>query len=214
MRRVGASNPVIDKFKRRLTEWKAKTSIHGVSGGLGDVRGVERVVKGGGVWREIIRIGEELEGLGIDFTSSLEGVVGNGREVGFWIDRWVGRERLCDRFSRLYHLDSRKEGRVADKGKWVNGEWQWEREWVRELRGRACRDFNDLTNLLQNVVIDMDCRDRWKWTLQENGVFTVKELSRMVEEKTLRIESGCQETIWNKLVPKKVICLCERALKR
>ncbi|GKF50057.1 RNA-directed DNA polymerase, eukaryota, reverse transcriptase zinc-binding domain protein [Tanacetum coccineum] len=59
----------------------------------------------------------------------------------------------------------------------------------------------------------MDCRDRWKWTLQENGVFTVKELSRMVEEKTLRIESGSQETIWNKLVPKKVNIFVWRAFK-
>ncbi|GKB99576.1 reverse transcriptase domain, reverse transcriptase zinc-binding domain protein [Tanacetum coccineum] len=170
MRQVSTWNLVIDKFKKRLTEWKAKTmslggrltlvksvlgslplyyfsmfrenggeglkkeegalwvmvinSIHGVSGGLGDVRGIGRVVKGGYVRREIIRIGEDFEGLGIDFTSSLEGVVRNGREVWFWIDRWVGREKLCDRFSMLYHLDSRKDGRVADKGKWINGEWQ------------------------------------------------------------------------------------------
>ncbi|GJT52025.1 hypothetical protein Tco_0978182 [Tanacetum coccineum] len=50
----------------------------------------------------------------------LGGVVGNGSNIGFWVDRWVGDMRLCERFPRLYHLDRRKEGRVAKKGKWVD----------------------------------------------------------------------------------------------
>ena len=84
----------------------------------------------------------------------------------------------------------------------MSGEWQWEWEWVRELRGRVCRDFEELTNLLQNFVIVINCRDQWKWVLQENGVFTVNELLRMVEERILRIErrvkklygtNGCQK---------------------
>ena len=47
-----------------------------------------------GVWRDIIKICEELDGIGIEFPFSFEGVVGNGREVGFWIDRWIGGERF------------------------------------------------------------------------------------------------------------------------
>ncbi|GKB77483.1 reverse transcriptase domain, reverse transcriptase zinc-binding domain protein, partial [Tanacetum coccineum] len=132
MRRVGAWNTVIDKFKKR--------------------------------------------------------VVGNGKEIRFWLDRWSGEGKLCDRFPRLYHLDSRKEGRVANKGRWVDSEWRWEWEWVREIRGR-------------------------KWKLQEDGVFTVKELAKMVDERTLRIENGGQETLWNKWVPNKVNIFVWRALK-
>ncbi|GJS29222.1 reverse transcriptase domain, reverse transcriptase zinc-binding domain protein [Tanacetum coccineum] len=150
MRRVGAWNPVIDKFKKRLAE---------------------------------------IDG--------------------------AGEGKVCDRFLRLYHLDSSKEGRVADKGRWVDSEWrwEWEWEWVREIRGRVCKEFDDLMNLLQNVLIHNDCRDQWRWTLREDGVFTVKDLTKMVEEISLRIENGGQETLWNKWVPKKVNIFVWRALK-
>ncbi|GJZ25323.1 reverse transcriptase domain, reverse transcriptase zinc-binding domain protein [Tanacetum coccineum] len=135
----------------------------------------------GGVWRDIVKAEEDLEGIGIGYTSSLKGVVGNGREIGFWVDKWLGYVRLCDRFSRLYHLDRRNKARVLDRGRWVNNEWCWEWEWVIELR--------------------------------EDEVFTVKALTRMVKEKTLRIENGGQETLWNKCVPKKVNIFVWKALK-
>nr|GEV80588.1 transposon TX1 [Tanacetum cinerariifolium] len=45
--------------------------------------------------------------------------------------------------------------------------------------------------------------DKWRWKLDENGEFTVKELARLVEEKILHTESEGHETLWNKLVPKK-----------
>ncbi|GKA74058.1 reverse transcriptase domain, reverse transcriptase zinc-binding domain protein [Tanacetum coccineum] len=142
----------------------------------------------------------------------LGGVVGNGKEIGLWLDRWAYEGKLCNRFPRLYHLDSRKE-READKGRYVDYEWRWEWEWVREIRGRGCKEFDDLMNLLQNVVIHNDCRDQWKWKLREDGVFTVKDLTKLVEERTLRIENGGQETLWNKWVPKKVNIFVWRVLK-
>nr|GEX49252.1 EamA domain, WAT1-related protein [Tanacetum cinerariifolium] len=41
----------------------------------------------------------------------------------------------------------------------------------------------------------------------------VKALSRLVEEKVLRLENSSQETLWNNLVPKKIIIFELRALK-
>ncbi|GJY70867.1 hypothetical protein Tco_0474570 [Tanacetum coccineum] len=149
----------------------------------------------GGAWRDIVKVREDLEGIGIGYTSSLKGVVGNGREIGFWVDKWLGDVRLCDRFLRLYHLDRRKEAKVVDRGRWVNNELCWEWEWVKELRGMVCRDFNELVTLLQNVVLAIDCRDQWKWTLQEDGVFTIKALIRMVEEKTFKGRLSVREEL-------------------
>ena len=51
------------------------------------------------------------------------------------------------------------------------------------------------------------------WALQMNGEFTVRELTKMVEEKTLGVGSGVEATIWNKWVPKKVNIFVWRALK-
>nr|GFA80543.1 RNA-directed DNA polymerase, eukaryota, reverse transcriptase zinc-binding domain protein [Tanacetum cinerariifolium] len=46
--------------------------------------------------------------------------------------------------------------------------------------------------------------DQWRWLLDEDGEFTVKELSRLVEENILCSNNEGQEMVWNKLVPKKV----------
>ena len=63
----------------------------------------------------------------MEFSSSFVANVGNGIDIGFWVDKWVGDSKLCDMFPRLYHLDRRKEGRVAKKGNgWMmggNGNW-------------------------------------------------------------------------------------------
>ncbi|GJV47127.1 putative reverse transcriptase domain-containing protein [Tanacetum coccineum] len=47
----------------------------------------------------------------------------------------------------------------------------------------------------------------------EDGEFTVKELSRLIEDKILCSGNGGQETLWNKLVPKKVNIFPWRALR-
>ncbi|GJV90408.1 reverse transcriptase domain, reverse transcriptase zinc-binding domain protein [Tanacetum coccineum] len=103
----------------------------------------------------------------------VKSVLGNGRDVSFWLDRWIMDSRLCDRFPRLFHLDRRPEGRVAEKG-----------------------------------------RDIWRWKLNEEGGFVVKELTRILEERILDVENVDEDTVWLKLVPKKVNIFMWRALKR
>nr|GEW19889.1 hypothetical protein [Tanacetum cinerariifolium] len=71
--------------------------------------------RGWGVWRDIVKIGEEIDGVGIEFSSSFSGVLGDGRDIRFWVDTSVDNWRLCDRFPRLFHLDRRKEGSVGVK---------------------------------------------------------------------------------------------------
>ncbi|GJV05822.1 RNA-directed DNA polymerase, eukaryota, reverse transcriptase zinc-binding domain protein [Tanacetum coccineum] len=64
------------------------------------------------------------------------------------------------------------------------------------------------------LVISNNCKDMWKWSLVEDDEFTVKELSRMIEEKIIVSDSVGQEMLWNKLVPKKVKKFVWRALRR
>ncbi|GJX85916.1 reverse transcriptase domain, reverse transcriptase zinc-binding domain protein [Tanacetum coccineum] len=180
---------------------------------MGKMRGLAILGVGEGVWRDIIRVGDELEGLGVDFISSFMGEVGNGADIRFWINRWVGGIRLCDRFTRLYHLDRHKEGKVEEKGKWIDNVWRWKWEWVRNIRGMVCKDLEDLRIIFQNVVININCRDRWRWALQESGDFTVRGLTKLVEEKIHNTDSGGGATTWNNLVPKKVNIFIWRDLK-
>ncbi|GKA72279.1 retrovirus-related pol polyprotein from transposon TNT 1-94 [Tanacetum coccineum] len=213
---IKAWRAVIEKFKNLLVDWKAKSmsfggrltlvksvlsslplyyfsmfrdhllADHGEGGlNIGSLKAknwalLGREFSGGGVWRDIIKVVMEIDGVGIDFTSSFICKVGIGRDVSFWLDRWIGDFRLCDRFPRSFHLDSRLEGRVVEKGRWVEGVW----------------------------------RDQWRWNLNEDGGFTVKDLTRMVEERTLQLEISRHDTIWNKLVTKKVNIFVWRALKK
>ncbi|GKC78534.1 reverse transcriptase domain, reverse transcriptase zinc-binding domain protein [Tanacetum coccineum] len=97
-----------------------------------------------------VKIGEEIDALGVEFLSSCVGVVGDGSDIRFWIDRWVDNRRLCDKFPRLYHLDRRKDVSVVDRGVWIfyaDGgcglgldRWRWslggDGDFKRALRGR------------------------------------------------------------------------------
>ncbi|GJS51833.1 hypothetical protein Tco_0625195 [Tanacetum coccineum] len=134
-----------------------------------------------------MRIGEELDGLRLEFSNSFVGEVGDGRNINFWMDRWVAR----------------KEDSVIEKGSWVNGIWCWDWDWVRPIRGRVSKDFEDLTEVLQSTVVSNDCRDTWRWVLGEDGDFKVKELSILIEEKIIQVQNGGHEMLWNKLLPKK-----------
>nr|GEY75941.1 hypothetical protein [Tanacetum cinerariifolium] len=99
-------------------------SIHGISGGIRE--------GGLGLWG-----GGGLEGHCEDWQKDRWGggrvhfllwvVLGDGRDIIFWVDRWVDDRRLCDRFSRLYHLDKRKESSVWEKGSWDNMVWCWDK---------------------------------------------------------------------------------------
>lgn len=50
---------------------------------------------------------------------------------------------------------------------------------------------------------------KWSWNLDMNGVFTVKVLSLLADEKILKVDA----TAMNNLIPKKVGVFTWRALK-
>nr|GEX60003.1 UvrD-like helicase, ATP-binding domain, P-loop containing nucleoside triphosphate hydrolase [Tanacetum cinerariifolium] len=180
MRWINAWGPVVEKFINKLADWKAKTMSFGghltlVKSVLGSFPlALGGVGMGSGVWIDILRGGIEIDGMGLDFSSFCLGVLGNGRDIRFWVDRWVDNRRLCDRFPRLYHLDRRNEGCIWDKGSWFNDVWCWKWEWVRSIRGRVSRDFEELLCVVRNIVVCSNCRDKWRWVLREDDDFTVK----------------------------------------
>lgn len=49
--------------------------------------------------------------------------LGNGRDISFWDDCWVGDQRLRDRFTRLYNAALNKDARISESGFWVEGVW-------------------------------------------------------------------------------------------
>ncbi|XP_071691584.1 uncharacterized protein [Rutidosis leptorrhynchoides] len=124
--------------------------------------------------------------------------VGNSTNVSFWHDRWCGSSTLESRFNRLYYLDINKHDSVADK--WVNGEWQW--VWSREdIGGHNMALLDDLLSVLHNVFFS-DREDRWVFTLNSDGIFTVKDTRVYIDRSTL--PNLQVVTTWAKQLPKKV----------
>ncbi|GJV76117.1 reverse transcriptase domain, reverse transcriptase zinc-binding domain protein [Tanacetum coccineum] len=73
--------------------------------------------------------------------------------------------------------------------------------------------LRDMARWMKCGVGDFPFTDRWRWALHESGDFTVKELTKLVEEKILDVNIEGDATIWNKWVPKKVNIFVWRALK-
>nr|GFA29086.1 RNA-directed DNA polymerase, eukaryota, reverse transcriptase zinc-binding domain protein [Tanacetum cinerariifolium] len=181
--------------------WVVK-SIYGYEGVAGENL---RAGKGGrGVWLDIMWVGSDIDTLGIEFSSSFVRKVGDGAHISFWRDRWIDGGRLMDRFYRLFLLDRHKDGVVVDKGNWVEGIWRWVWDWTRAPRGRVIGELEALEACVGNTNILLNHKDSWKWLLADNGIFSVKALTKLIEEKCIDVENNIVETIWNKLVPKKV----------
>jgi len=108
------------------------------------------------------------------FANHVSRSVGNGENTFFWSDVWCGGEEFRVRFIRLYDLSLFKGALVSDMchlGWGVDGEaWRWRRRlfaWEEGLLG-------DIILLLQNVNLQVDNVDRWRWALESTNTFSVR----------------------------------------
>ncbi|GKE58251.1 RNA-directed DNA polymerase, eukaryota, reverse transcriptase zinc-binding domain protein, partial [Tanacetum coccineum] len=89
----------------------------------------------------------------------------------------------------------------------------WDDMWAgeRKLRNRFPRIYY-LEGCKEAKIIDRG-RDTWKWSLAENGVFSIKVLSALVDEKYLDTGGNGNTTLLNKIVPKKINVFVWSALR-
>nr|GEX40458.1 hypothetical protein [Tanacetum cinerariifolium] len=139
-------------------------------------------------------------------TFVLKKHVGNGASTRFWEDLWLDNQLLSSRFPRLYALENFKNIAISDRWNGVAWFWQWRREvrgWVEQTQ------LDGLSALLENVTLSSE-RDRWWWSLDPNGIFSVKQTRQWIYNVVL--PSAQLSTRWNKLVPRKVNILIWRVL--
>ena len=155
-------------------------------------------VPGESPWARVLDVGVKLHSSGVIPEDTWKRCVGNGRETRFWDDCWVGHRPLRMVFPRLVILDANQNCLVADR--WVDGAWRW--QWQRSiLGGRTLASLQDLMILLGDVCLT-DCRDGWKWEIASDGVFSVAETRRWIDDHIL--PEGVISTRWCKVVPRKV----------
>lgn len=79
--------------------------------------------------------------------------LGDGKESFFWDRMWSGDIALKDKFSKLFILSTKKDGKVVEMGYWKNGGWMWKVEWRRALRDTEKVWEEELVAFLRSVVL-------------------------------------------------------------
>nr|GEY06562.1 RNA-directed DNA polymerase, eukaryota [Tanacetum cinerariifolium] len=101
-------------------------------------------------------------------------MVGNGEDTRFWIDVWCGDSLLSRTFPRLYALEQDKTN---------------------------SSQMEELMVRLEGVKLGVS-QDRWRWSLEGSGEFSVSSIRRAFDDVRFPIVST--QTRWSKEVPIKI----------
>ena len=92
-------------------------------------------------------------------------VVGDGSDVRFWMDGWVGKGPLCGIFPRLFRLTVNKESSISEYVEVRGGSTFWNVHPRRSLRPSEGILYGELLNLLSNVFLCSNSKDSRIWKL-------------------------------------------------
>ncbi|GKC52448.1 RNA-directed DNA polymerase, eukaryota, reverse transcriptase zinc-binding domain protein, partial [Tanacetum coccineum] len=124
--------------------------------------------------------------------------LGNGDSTLLWDDPWHVGGILKDRFPRVYALETFKSVTVGDK----LAHPSLSHSFRRMPRGGAeLSQFVEFTEMMQQVIL-APVSDRWTWTLNNSGEFSVASVRKLIDDKVCT--GGNQITRWIRYVPNKV----------
>ncbi|PWA83397.1 RNA-directed DNA polymerase, eukaryota, Reverse transcriptase zinc-binding domain protein [Artemisia annua] len=129
-------------------------------------------------WSSILRDVRVLEDKGFNFLSHCKRHVGNGVQTKFWLDFWSSDMALCDRFPRIFALESVKDISVADK--MVDGSLC--ASFRRPIRdGVERQQWQEFLQLIDSVILSSS-HDRWTCDLNGEGMFCVKDIRLILDD--------------------------------
>ncbi|GJR22094.1 RNA-directed DNA polymerase, eukaryota, reverse transcriptase zinc-binding domain protein [Tanacetum coccineum] len=169
-------------------------TVHGADGNIGMVRKVG--VKS--CWANIVNEINVLSNKGVNLMKYLRIRLGNGDSTLLWDDPWHVGGILKDRFPRVYALETFKSVTVGDK----LAHPSLSHSFRRMPRGGAeLSQFVEFTEMMQQVIL-APVSDRWTWTLNNSGEFSVASVRKLIDDKVCT--GGNQITRWIRYVPNKV----------
>ncbi|GJW75101.1 RNA-directed DNA polymerase, eukaryota, reverse transcriptase zinc-binding domain protein, partial [Tanacetum coccineum] len=219
-------NETIEAMASRLSKWKMKTLSIGdplakkptwvkwtnvlaskEKGGLGisSLYALNRAlmfkwvkVSYPSIWLDIVKEVDLLKKRGLNLLSFVNKKVGNGSDTLFWEETWHGNVAFKFLFPRAYALESCKNIDVASKLSQNSLAFTFRRE----PRGGVEQDqFDSLKAMVEGTSL-VNIRDRWIWSSQSSGDFTIASIRKLIDEFTLSEVSS--STRWIKAVPIKV----------
>ncbi|XP_071741242.1 uncharacterized protein [Rutidosis leptorrhynchoides] len=223
MTKVKDWNPVIEKFKARLSSWKMRSLSFG-----GRVVLIKSVLNSLPLYYfslfrappsvlkilESVRRGLSLEVLQVPFKGSFIKTIGDGNTTLFWKEHWIGNDKLCKTYPRLYRLELDQntcvKQRVRANEEGLSFTWNW----ARTPSGRTEAELHSMQELLASFDFKNNKSDNWKWAFESSGLFSVRKLTSLIDIHLLGQYVSQPGTVRNNLVPKKVEVFIWRALKK
>lgn len=148
------------------------------------------------------------------FFNNVSRLLGDGTNVLFWTDIWLGELSLRDRFSRLYELSLFKEESVATMKALVWDEAGEAWKWRRRLFAWEEESVAELTLLLHNVSLQAQQKDRWIWKADSSSSsYTVQSAYKMIMTQAPLDQVTDMPSCWHKDVSLKVVLFVWRLFR-
>ena len=150
------------------------------------------------IWISIIQEIESLKLYGIDLLRYITPILGNGMNTSFWETTWCGDVAVKDLAPRIYALETMKGIEVALKMSHGGLEFSLRRN----PRGGIEQVQLELLKEKTDGCILSNSKDRWSWSFDGSGEFSVSSVRKLIDDTLL--PNGSSKTRWIKAVPIKI----------
>ena len=121
---------------------------------------------------------------------------GNGTNIRFWEDTWLGSRAFKDQYPTLYNLARKKQSIVAK----VMSTTPLNISFRRAIVGQKLIEWNDLILRLANITLSNE-KDCFVWSLHKNCQFSVKSMYTAIMYCNVRIK---KRILWDLKIPLKI----------
>ncbi|GJS67974.1 hypothetical protein Tco_0682539 [Tanacetum coccineum] len=138
---------------------------------------------------------------GINLLNCMKMKLRNGDKTAFWEDIWIGHIVLKDLILYLCSDDMLSEKHLLKVGTKLT-QSSLDFSFRRKPRGGVEQEQYEALLVQVRDVNLVPVSDRWKWSLENSGDFSVASVRKMLDDKML--PDVTTSTRWIKLVPIKV----------
>ncbi|GLU15614.1 hypothetical protein SLE2022_320890 [Rubroshorea leprosula] len=155
-------------------------------------------------WQNICKINDMAAGKEGWLENNVQLSLGEGKQVSFWSDKWVGIGVLSNLFPRLHLLSTGRQYPVNEMGIWEDGRWRWNLKWKRDLREWEKVMEKELLDAITPIQPNQGNEDKWLWILDSKAGYSTKSAYQFLTSRPHRTEEVPYKKIWNPLVPNKI----------